>query len=81
MPSEEVPVNRLLLERCRCEEIGERLSEYLDEELGVVDRARVALHLAACPRCAAAATSLAGTIEAVHRVSGWIAGRPACRRG
>jgi len=64
-----------LLQHCRCEEIGERLSEYLDEELGAVDRARVALHLVACPRCAAAAASLAETIAALHRSSGWNASR------
>jgi anti-sigma factor RsiW len=69
-----------MLEQCRCDRIGERLSEYLDEELGAVDRARVVLHLTACPRCAAAAASLAKTIEAVHLVSGWVGCRPACRR-
>jgi anti-sigma factor RsiW len=73
-------VNRLMLEHCGCEEIGDRLSEYLDQELGAVDRARVALHLTACPRCAATATSLAETIRAVHRLSGWNGCLPACRR-
>jgi len=70
-----------MLQRCTCQEAGDRLSEYLDEELGAVDRARLALHLAACPRCAAAAATLAETIRALHRLSGWIGGRPACRRG
>ena len=73
-------MNRLLLQHCRCDEIGDRLSEYLDEELGAVDRVRVALHLVACPRCAAAAASLAETIEALHRSSGWRAGRLARHR-
>jgi len=73
-------MNRLMLERCGCQDVGDRLSEYLDEELGAMDRARVALHLTACPRCAAAAASLAETIKAVHRSSGWIAGRLARRR-
>jgi anti-sigma factor RsiW len=72
-------MNRLMLEHCSCAEVGDRLSEYLDEELGVLDRARVALHLTACPRCAATAAGLAETIEAVHRASGWIGARPACR--
>lgn len=73
-------MNRLMVEHCRCDEIGERLSEYLDEELGAVDRARVVLHLTACPRCAAAAASLAETIKAVHRSSGWIVSRLARHR-
>ncbi len=68
-------MNRLMLEHCSCEEIGDRLSEYLDEELGAVDRARVTLHLTACRRCAAAAASLAATIRAVHRRAGWIGRR------
>lgn len=73
-------MNRLMLEHCNCEEIGGRLSEYLDEELGAVDRTRVVLHLSACPRCAAAVAGLAELIEAVHRAAGWNGCRPACRR-
>jgi anti-sigma factor RsiW len=69
-----------MLERCSCQEAGDRLSEYLDDELGVVDRTRVALHLVACPRCAEAAKTLAETIRAVHRLAGWNGCRPACRR-
>jgi len=65
--------------RCTCQEAGGRLSEYLDGELGAVDEARLGLHLAACPRCAAGARSLAATIRAVHRLAGWVGGRPACR--
>jgi len=72
-------MNLLMLEHCGCEEITDRLSEYFDEELGTVDRARVVLHLTACPRCAAIAIGLAETIQAVHRLSGWIGCRPACR--
>jgi anti-sigma factor RsiW len=60
-----------MLEHCGCQEIGDRLSEYLDQELGAVDRARVALHLTACPRCTATAAGLAETIRAVHRLAGW----------
>ena len=71
-------MNRLMLEHCGCEEIGDRLSEYLDQELGAIDRARVALHLTACPRCACAAANLAETIRAVHRLSGWHGRLPAC---
>lgn len=58
------------LQRCTCREAGDRLSEYLDEELGAVDRARLGLHLAACPRCAAAARAMAETIRALHRLAG-----------
>jgi anti-sigma factor RsiW len=73
-------MNRLMLEHCSCEEVGDRLSEYLDQELGAMDRARVLLHLTACPRCSAALTGLAETIAAVHRLAGWSGNRPACRR-
>ena len=66
--------------RCTCAEVGDRLSEYLDRELGALDEARVGLHLAACPRCALAAAGLAETIRAVHRLAGWSGERPACRR-
>lgn len=59
------------LQRCTCTEAGDRLSEYLDEELGAVDRARLGLHLAACPRCAHAARALAETVRALHRLGGW----------
>ncbi len=67
------------LQRCTCQEAGDRLSEYLDDELGAADRARVDLHLTACPRCAALALDLARTIRAIHRMAGWVGGRPACR--
>jgi anti-sigma factor RsiW len=69
-----------MLQRCTCQEAGDRLSEYLDDELGVADRARVELHLAACPRCATLAADLARTIRAIHRAAGWVGGRPACRK-
>lgn len=72
-----MPVIALL--RCTCQEVGDRLSEYLDGELGELDQARLDLHLAACPRCEAAARGLAATIRAVHRLAGWEGGRPACR--
>jgi anti-sigma factor RsiW len=67
------------LQRCTCQEVGDRLSEYLDEELGAVDRARLGFHLAACPRCAAAAAALAETIRAIHQAAGWLGDRPAGR--
>ena len=57
---------------CRCPEVCDRLSEYLDGELGAVDRVRLALHLAACPPCATASASLDATVRALRRL--------ACRR-
>ena len=65
-----MPIDRL--PPCRCPEVCDRLSEYLDGELGAVDQARLGLHLAACGRCAAASASLVATIEALRRL--------ACRR-
>jgi anti-sigma factor RsiW len=59
-----------MLEHCGCEEIRDRLSEYLDEELGALDRTRVVLHLAACPHCRETAGALARTVQAVHRLLG-----------
>jgi len=72
-------MNRLMLEHCGCEEIRDRLSEYIDEELGALDRARVVLHLAACPRCHATAVGLARTVQAVHRLFGRKGRRPVYR--
>jgi len=69
----------MALLRCTCQEVGDRLSEYLDGELGAMDQARLDLHLVACPRCAAGARSLAATIRAVHQLAGWVGGRPARR--
>ncbi len=57
------------LKPCRCGEACDRLSEYLDGELGAIDRARLALHLASCPRCAAASTSLRATVRALRRLA------------
>jgi anti-sigma factor RsiW len=54
------------LKPCPCAETCERLSEYLDGELGAIDSARLGLHLAACPRCAAASRSLAITVRALR---------------
>ena len=69
-------MNRLMLEHCGCEEIRDRLSEYIDEELGALDRARVVLHLAACPRCHATAVGLARTVKRSTAYSGVKAAAP-----
>jgi anti-sigma factor RsiW len=74
-------MNQPALPRCTCREVSDRLSEYLDQELGALDRVRLALHLASCPYCAEAARSLADTIRAIHGRSGLGGGRPTgCRR-
>lgn len=52
----------------RCEEVADRLSEFLDEELGPIATARVALHLALCAACARFAAELAATVRALHRL-------------
>jgi anti-sigma factor RsiW len=72
-------VNRLMLEHCGCEEIRDRLSEYIDEELGALDRARVVLHMAACTRCRETAVGLARTVQVVHRLLGCSGCRPVHR--
>jgi len=72
-------MDRHTLERCSCREIGDRLSEYLDEELGALDRARVVLHVSACPRCAATAAGLAEVVRAVRRSRGGPGRRAPCR--
>jgi anti-sigma factor RsiW len=58
----------LRLDMPRCEEIVDRLSEFIDGELDERATARVALHLAICSACAGFATELAATIEALHRL-------------
>jgi anti-sigma factor (TIGR02949 family) len=62
-----VPLTQL--RPCRCPEVCDRLSEYLDGEMGPVDRARLGLHLAACPPCAEASASLGATVRALHRLA------------
>ena len=52
----------------RCEEVAERLSEFLDGELGPIASARVALHLALCTACARFTAELAATVRALHRL-------------
>ncbi len=61
-----------------CEEVSERLSEFLDGELDGADAARVAVHLAICAVCAASAAELDATIRALHRLprGAWRGSRP-----
>ena len=51
-----------------CRDVADHLSQYLDGELGALDRVRLAMHLAACPRCSRDAAELARLIEAVHHL-------------
>ena len=50
----------------RCDEVSERLSEFLDGELEPVEVHEVALHLAICEACAQLLVELAETVHALH---------------
>jgi anti-sigma factor RsiW len=65
-------VLRAYLDLPRCEEISDRLSEFLDDELDEATRHRVTVHLAGCPKCARLATDLAATIRALRGLRGSI---------
>ena len=54
------------LEVPRCEQVADRLSEFLDGELGARPAACIRIHLAVCAGCARFAAELAATIEALH---------------
>jgi anti-sigma factor RsiW len=49
-----------------CQRIADRLSEFLDGELGEAERWEVTLHLESCMECARFAAELAATIGALH---------------
>ena len=51
-----------------CEQVADRLSEWLDGELERDVARRVELHLATCTRCSRLASQLAATVEALHRL-------------
>ena len=67
-------MSRPQLVHATCAEFADLLSEYLDDELGPLDRVRVSMHLASCTRCAQEARALAEVVRAIHRV-----GRPPAR--
>lgn len=46
-----------------CRETGDRLSDYLDGELGVRTRTRIRRHLARCAHCRALLGSLTRTLD------------------
>ncbi len=52
----------------RCEQIADRISEYLDGELAEPAAERVAIHLALCAGCARSAAQLARLVGALHRL-------------
>jgi hypothetical protein len=50
----------------RCEDVSDRLSEFLDGELGLGEAHEVAVHLAICGACAQLLVELAETVHALH---------------
>lgn len=50
----------------RCEKVRERLSAYIDGELGPKEKAALESHLAACPSCSAEVEELRSTAALVH---------------
>jgi anti-sigma factor RsiW len=65
----------------RCDEVSERLSEFLDGELEPVEVHEVALHLAICEACAQLLVELASTVHALHglRTGADVTGDPRSR--
>jgi anti-sigma factor RsiW len=56
------------LEFLACEQVLDRISDYLDAELDPRRASGVALHLALCAGCARFASELAATVAALHRL-------------
>jgi anti-sigma factor RsiW len=65
----------------RCDEISERLSEFLDGELQPVQAHEVALHLAICEACAQLLVELAETVHALHGLGPGVSGIRSQRAG
>lgn len=55
-------------EAFRCDTMRSGVSELLDGELDGHARARLGLHLAACPPCARFAVELAAVVHGLHRL-------------
>jgi anti-sigma factor RsiW len=51
-----------------CQHIVDKLSDYVDGDLGDRDLWEVKLHLGACARCARFAAELAATVRALHHL-------------
>jgi predicted anti-sigma-YlaC factor YlaD len=60
-----------------CRETRERLSEYLEGDLGARTRRRVSRHLARCKHCQALLESLARTLEQLRSLGTMEQGSPA----
>jgi anti-sigma factor RsiW len=59
-----------------CRETGDRLSDYLEGDLGARTRRRVSRHLARCEHCQALLASLTRTLEQVRSLGGMELGSP-----
>lgn len=51
-----------------CREVVDLLTDYLDGALSARDRARLEMHLSACPHCSAYLAQIRSTIAAAGRV-------------
>lgn len=51
-----------------CQQIEERLSDYLDDALSVADRAAFATHMHQCPRCKPMIARVSELVVALHQV-------------
>jgi len=63
------PACRVEDDSSACDEVVDRLSDYLDGELEPAAGRAIALHLSRCPACAGSAAELALTIAALRRLS------------
>ncbi len=75
------PASRDPEDSSACDEVADRLSDYVDGELDASVARTIAVHLSRCPACARLAAELALTVAALHRISpargvtlGWLAG-------
>ena len=59
-----------------CRETGDRLSDYLEGDIGARTRRRVSRHLARCEHCQALLASLTRTLEQVRSLGGMELGSP-----
>jgi anti-sigma factor RsiW len=59
-----------------CQHVAEMISEFLDGELGELERWEVTLHLDRCANCTRFAAELAATIGALHALRRDCAGVP-----
>jgi len=62
--------------RMQCGEIEALLTDYMSRELGEPRALLVREHLRMCPRCQAAASGIAATLELLRRASGEMKGAP-----